>query len=89
MKRLFAHLVIALFTLPILALPPSCPVVPTLVVDDYVIEGTAIDGETLLRFAQVSLYSKGKLGAAPQRMKTGVLHSTTCRRAFIGSRFSA
>jgi hypothetical protein len=61
MKRPFAHLVIALFTLPILALPPSCPAVPPLVVDDYVIEGTAIKRETLLGSAQVSLYSKGKL----------------------------
>jgi carboxypeptidase family protein len=61
MKRLFSHLVIALFTLPALALQHSCPAAPALVVDDYVIEGTAIKGETLLRSTQVSLYSKGKL----------------------------
>lgn len=61
MKRLVTHLVLALFTLPNLALQRSCPAVPTLQVDDYVIEGTAIRGETFLRSAQVSLYSKGKL----------------------------
>jgi hypothetical protein len=60
MKRLVAHLVLALFTLPSLALHRSCPAVPTLLVDDYVIEGTAMKGETFLR-SQVSLYSKGKL----------------------------
>jgi hypothetical protein len=42
-------------------LSPSCPSVPTLVVDDFVIEGVAIKGEQLLRSAQVSLYSQGKL----------------------------
>jgi hypothetical protein len=61
MKRLFAHLVFTLFTLPTLALQHSCPAAPALVVDDYVIEGTAIKGETLLRSTQASLYSKGKL----------------------------
>jgi len=60
MKRLFV-LVLALFTLPSLALQRSCPAVPTLEVDDYVIEGTAIKSETFLRSAQVSLYSKDKL----------------------------
>ena len=61
MKRLFARLVLALFTLPTLALQHSCPAVPSLVVDDYVINGTALKGETLLPSTQVSLYSKGKL----------------------------
>jgi hypothetical protein len=61
MKRLFAHLAFALFTLPSLALQHSCPAPPALVVDDYVIEGTATKGETLLRLAQVSLYSQGRL----------------------------
>jgi hypothetical protein len=61
MTRLFAHLVFALFTLQTLALQTSCPAAPPLVVDDYVIEGTAIKGETLLRSTQVSCYSKGKL----------------------------
>lgn len=61
MKRLLSHLVIALFTLPTLALQRSCPAVTALVVDDYVIEGTAINGEMLLRYAEVFLYSKGKL----------------------------
>jgi len=61
MKRLFARLVFALFTLPTLALQHSCPEVPTLVVDDYVIEGTSAKGETLLGSAQISLYARGKL----------------------------
>ncbi|HSK43174.1 MAG TPA: carboxypeptidase-like regulatory domain-containing protein [Candidatus Binatia bacterium] len=61
MKRLFAHLVFALFTLPTLALQHSCPAVPTLLVDDHVIEGTTTKDETILRSTQVSLYSKGKL----------------------------
>jgi hypothetical protein len=61
MKRLVAHLIFASFTLPSLSLQHRCPEVPTLVVDDYVIEGTAIKHETLLGSAQVSLYSKGKL----------------------------
>ena len=61
MKRLFAYLVFASCTLPTLALQHSCPAVPTLVADDYVIEGTATKDETLLRSAQVSLYSKAKL----------------------------
>ena len=61
MKRLFAHLVFALFTLPTLARQHSCPAVPTLVVDDYVIEGTSAKGETLLGSAQISLYARGKL----------------------------
>ena len=61
MKRLFAHLVLALFTLPTLALQHSCPAVPTLVVDDYVIEGTSAKGETLLGSAQISLFELGKL----------------------------
>ena len=61
MKRLFAHLVFASFTLPSLALQHRCPEVSTLVVDDYVIEGTATERATLLGSAPVSLFSKGKL----------------------------
>jgi len=61
MKRLFAHLVFAFFTLPTLARQYPCPAAPPLVVDDYVIEGTAIKGETLLGSAQISLYARGKL----------------------------
>lgn len=61
MKRLFAHLVFASFTLPSLALQHRCPEAPTLVVDDYVIEGIAMERATLPGSAQVSLLSKGKL----------------------------
>jgi len=61
MKGLLPYVIFASLTIPSFAFQHSCPPVPTLVVDDYVIEGTAIKGETLLRSTQVSLFSKGKL----------------------------
>ncbi|MGH9637338.1 MAG: carboxypeptidase-like regulatory domain-containing protein [Candidatus Angelobacter sp.] len=61
MKRLLAYVIFASLAVPSVAVQTSCPSVSALVVDDYVIEGTATNGETLLRFAQVSLYSQGKL----------------------------
>ena len=61
MKGLLAYVIFASLAVPGLALQASCPSAPALVVDDYIIEGTAARGKTLLRSAQVSLYSKGKL----------------------------
>ena len=61
MKGLLAYLIFASLAVPSFALQTSCPSVPVLVVDDYVIEGTAAKDETLLRSTQVSLYSKSRL----------------------------
>ena len=61
MKRLLAHLIFALLAMPVLALQHPCPLPPAVVVDDFVIEGTAGKGEQALRSSQVSLYSQGKL----------------------------
>jgi hypothetical protein len=61
MKGLLACVIFASLAVPSFALQTSCPLVPALIVDDYVIEGTATKDETLLLSTQVSLYSKGKL----------------------------
>jgi hypothetical protein len=61
MKRLLAYLIFALLALPNFALPPDCSPLPTVIINDYIIEGRATNGEGLLRSAQVSLYSQGKL----------------------------
>jgi hypothetical protein len=60
MQRLLAYLIFAL-AVPSFASQSPCSQLPTLPVNEFVIEGTAFKGEQLLRFTQVSLYSQGKL----------------------------
>jgi hypothetical protein len=61
MKRLLVYLIFASLASPSFALQSGCSPPPTLIVDDYVIEGSAMNGEELLRSTPVSLYSRGKL----------------------------
>jgi hypothetical protein len=61
MKGLLPYVVFASLAIPSFAFQSSCPAVPTLVVDDYVIEGTSAKGETLLGSGQIFLYARGKL----------------------------
>ena len=60
MRKCPAHVVLVSLTAACFGLPPSCTL-PTLIVDDYVIEGSAIKGGQPLRSTLVSLYSQGKL----------------------------